>query len=795
MSAQKVKAMTYRVENIPFGTTKEQLVGNYFYVKDQAHITVKSLVPSIETIEGEDGDLTATIMFYPHEPIPDGLRVRDDSITVGKDFRGFTPLYVPPADKGPIVADVIAVTGLAGHAFDSWSHSEAHMWLRDYLPKDAPNARILTYGSNSVNILQDHTNKFVHSLIDMREEGQCDSRPIIFIGYSLGCLIIKKTLTDAISLGISRIPVREIIFLGAPHRGLNITALQTLVNGEATEQMVLELKSESPTLTWLNQGFTRFARDIDILTCYETKPTKKAINVDGVWVREGPPVMMVSRDSAQLFYPREKLVSADCDHSQIAKIRRGQSGIYPAIKAAVKHGLVSTANFVAGEGAATKESSRLDSKFQNLHIGLDQSSPPPYPPGNLNHSKSKESAVEPVTELPLSFTTVPNLVQEPLITPEAPLASTTMTNLKDSSSPCKSESKGPDVSIASPIQPQEQNGPSDDAIVSEADVTSLSEEKESTHLAELDDDLKVMFREFNEEMKEIRQYAQNRALLDLQDRLGFTPLQVAEHLGLREATALLIASGALLETRNCIEHTSLHTAANSNRIKIIPIILDDGANIKIESGKYVSTALYLAAVYSMHHILALLLRRGAEIDALNDYGTPLLGAINDPQCRKCVEVLLDAGANVNYKGGGDLETPLIRACRINNHEAARIVVDLLLRNGAAVDLTDSEGYTPLMMAARMGHLGACQSLLEKSPQLDIKTPQLRSENAIYFAATNGHEDVLDLLIAKGASCIPPKAVSGQFTQLLKWNLLRFSPQVTPESQKRIQSKLRAGMRS
>lgn len=26
--------------------------------------------------------------------------------------------------------------------------------------------------------------------------------------------------------------------------------------------------------------------------------------------------MMVSRDSAQQFYPREKLVSADCDHSQ-----------------------------------------------------------------------------------------------------------------------------------------------------------------------------------------------------------------------------------------------------------------------------------------------------------------------------------------------------------------------------------------------------------------------------------------------------------------------------------------------
>lgn len=105
MSTQKAKALTYRVENIPFGTTKEQLVRNFFYVKDQPDITVKSLVPAVETIEGEDGDLTATIMFHPHEPSPDGPRVQDDSITVDKDFRGFTPVYVPPADKGPIVAE------------------------------------------------------------------------------------------------------------------------------------------------------------------------------------------------------------------------------------------------------------------------------------------------------------------------------------------------------------------------------------------------------------------------------------------------------------------------------------------------------------------------------------------------------------------------------------------------------------------------------------------------------------------------------------------------------------------
>jgi hypothetical protein len=81
--------------------------------------------------------------------------------------------------------------------------------------------------------------------------------------------------------------------------------------------------------------------------------------------------MMVTTDSARQYYPREKPVAADCDHSQIAKIKRGQSGIYPAVKAAVKHGLVSTAKIVAGAGDARNESSRLESKvwLTTIHQG------------------------------------------------------------------------------------------------------------------------------------------------------------------------------------------------------------------------------------------------------------------------------------------------------------------------------------------------------------------------------------------------------------------------------------------
>lgn len=45
---------------------------------------------------------------------------------------------------------IIAVTGLAGHAFGSWKERNGEfMWLRDALPSALPTARIMTYGYGS----------------------------------------------------------------------------------------------------------------------------------------------------------------------------------------------------------------------------------------------------------------------------------------------------------------------------------------------------------------------------------------------------------------------------------------------------------------------------------------------------------------------------------------------------------------------------------------------------------------------------------------------------------------------
>lgn len=87
------------------------------------------------------------------------------------------------------------------------------MWLRDHLPSALPHARVHIYGydsrlqdSVSMARLAHFTNEFVDLLSDYVREGQLVDtshrsattslriyqRPLILIGHSLGCLIIKK---------------------------------------------------------------------------------------------------------------------------------------------------------------------------------------------------------------------------------------------------------------------------------------------------------------------------------------------------------------------------------------------------------------------------------------------------------------------------------------------------------------------------------------------------------------------------------------------------------------------------
>ncbi|KAL9090725.1 MAG: hypothetical protein Q9165_005213 [Trypethelium subeluteriae] len=283
--------------------------------------------------------LTATISFTREDAskqAPKLLLAQGfiPQLTIDQNFYGFTPLYEPSQPS----VEIVAVTGLAGHAYGSWATKDDHAWLLDDLPYDIKDAWILLYGYPSELLkhkmkshVMDHATEFLQRLRALRASNGAIDRPIVLIGHSLGCLIIKQAIIDDAEREdqSNRLPITCIVFLGAPHRGLDVRSLETLVAAKPPENLIRELKPGSPTLNSLNARFSRVANRVSIITCYEKLPTPTVQQEpNGSWKRSGPEVMMVSEDSALLYLPNEIRVSANSNHSDIAKIRPGETGIY-----------------------------------------------------------------------------------------------------------------------------------------------------------------------------------------------------------------------------------------------------------------------------------------------------------------------------------------------------------------------------------------------------------------------------------------------------------------------------------
>ncbi|KAI9763914.1 MAG: hypothetical protein M1840_009026 [Geoglossum simile] len=267
-------------------------------------------------------------------------------LRVDTDFFGLTPL----ADPASPAVDIIAVTGLAGHAFGSWaSRNEPSMWLRDFLPESITNARILSYGydtilpgSRSTASILELSRKFLESVKAIRSQRE-KYRPIIFIGHSLGGLVVKQALVQAAEGSQDDIAILmscyAVVFFGVPNRGLNISNLASMVSGQPNEELVRNLDPSSTFLSLLHDMFyRRFVFDDSQIVCfYETKetPTVEWSEKTRRWERMGPSVMMVPKASAIHAGKNEQAYNhlpIDADHSNIVKFSDPSDQNYIIVK-------------------------------------------------------------------------------------------------------------------------------------------------------------------------------------------------------------------------------------------------------------------------------------------------------------------------------------------------------------------------------------------------------------------------------------------------------------------------------
>ncbi|KAF8534445.1 hypothetical protein BDD12DRAFT_895913 [Trichophaea hybrida] len=274
-------------------------------------------------------------------------------LQIDSDFYNLTPLNVP---IGEVVADVIAVTGLAGHAYGSWRSGKSdQMWLRDLLPQDIQNIRIMSYGYDSrltgqgkaENRLLDYQRFFIQDIENARGSVK-KTRPIIFIGHSLGGILIlqaliecKRNRTHTHILDA----MHSIIFFGTPHQGMRTYDLEEMVDAESggydtsRGNLLKQLREGSEFLENQKDDLSYIWEECKpkILSFYELAPTSTVeLSDSGSYESGGKESKIVKRFSAKLYIPNEQRVPVKENHTNMVKFASVNDPTYETVVRCLK---------------------------------------------------------------------------------------------------------------------------------------------------------------------------------------------------------------------------------------------------------------------------------------------------------------------------------------------------------------------------------------------------------------------------------------------------------------------------
>ncbi|KAK0611365.1 Alpha/Beta hydrolase protein [Immersiella caudata] len=240
--------------------------------------------------------------------------------------------------------DIIAVHGLNGDAYTTWTHKNGVLWLQDLLPDLLPGCRVFTFGypsqvvfSTSFAQVQEYARQLLSSLRDVQEHSDKRPRSIIFICHSLGGIVCKQALVfahedDATYGGVLK-SVTGVVFLGTPHRGSSAATLGSVV-GTIVNLPGLPAKSvRTDLLDYLKPG-SRQLQDLAI----SVRNRLANLTVVSFYESEAQyplPSVIVDQASAVLNIPREDIISLPANHRDLCRFP-GETGAYKAVSAAVR---------------------------------------------------------------------------------------------------------------------------------------------------------------------------------------------------------------------------------------------------------------------------------------------------------------------------------------------------------------------------------------------------------------------------------------------------------------------------
>ncbi|OBT51626.1 hypothetical protein VE04_08927 [Pseudogymnoascus sp. 24MN13] len=354
--AAKKKGVVFRVTGLPASQPDDELkealkaaIDDNLAEDEKSKVTFNAtILPSCYDNEKKvalvefHGGVPEFLSELTANPLDDWqVEMGDTDIDFDRHFFGFTQLYMPKPDS-TVTADIIAITGLDGHAYGSWrgKGNLRRMWLRDFLCKDMPCCRTMIYGYNSkllthrVDTIMDYGQGLLEELKKIRNTEELRKRPLFFIAHSFGGIILAHCLIKAVQADEDDHPTIASLYratygmllFGIPHKGLVVDDIQKIVAGQDNHPrsaLLEQIKSKSDLLAFQLMSFRNLIRDRKVVSFFEMGQTRQLEfdSESSCWRRTGDFVTVVDADSALLQLPdsMEDKIPLDADHSIMVK--------------------------------------------------------------------------------------------------------------------------------------------------------------------------------------------------------------------------------------------------------------------------------------------------------------------------------------------------------------------------------------------------------------------------------------------------------------------------------------------
>lgn len=274
---------------------------------------------------------------------------------------------------------------------------------------------------------------------------------------------------------------------------------------------------------------------------------------------------------------------------------------------------------------------------------------------------------------------------------------------------------------------------------------------------------------------------------NLQDQYGCSAFCMAIQRGDLHLIELFLKKGAEVNpvglrivTTPLVEATKefCKDQTNINRLNIVKLLLEKGANPNIRPDNYGATAIDIVIQNKNLDLLKLLFDHGAKVDTCSGWGEyPLHSAVRT-QDLSIIMFLLNNKADPNvantkqytsvHLAAGTGNAKILQLLLEKNgdpnavdyeqnsplHDASNAqVVEILLKHKAEIDAKNKDGETPLHVAAREGNFDVIQALVKNKANISAtnKKGEMPLVLAIYKAACDQCDwsknmDILNMLL-------------------------------------------------